>query len=148
MTSVMRNGISHSAHQHLCDVLPHQGGSRPYEARQHYHQHHVGQCRYAQPAIACICNDERSHSELYRRARAALGREGDQGELRGTRTDLDASYSFHDAGREGERVGKQVPMQRPGQPKELAPVYVMLATDEASYVSGATIAVTGGKPII
>jgi NAD(P)-dependent dehydrogenase (short-subunit alcohol dehydrogenase family) len=44
--------------------------------------------------------------------------------------------------------GKQVPMQRPGQPKELAPVYVMLATDEASYVSGATVAVTGGKPIL
>ncbi len=50
-----------------------------------------------------------------------------------------------------ERVrsfGSQVPMKRPGQPAELAPVYVMLASDEASYVSGATIAVTGGKPII
>jgi NAD(P)-dependent dehydrogenase (short-subunit alcohol dehydrogenase family) len=44
--------------------------------------------------------------------------------------------------------GKRVPMQRPGQPKELAPVYVMLAADEASYVSGATVAVTGGKPIL
>jgi NAD(P)-dependent dehydrogenase (short-subunit alcohol dehydrogenase family) len=44
--------------------------------------------------------------------------------------------------------GKQVPMQRPGQPVELAAVYVMLASDEASYVSGATVAVTGGKPII
>jgi hypothetical protein len=44
--------------------------------------------------------------------------------------------------------GKQVPMQRPGQPKELAPAYVMLATDEASYISGTTIAVTGGKPIL
>jgi NAD(P)-dependent dehydrogenase (short-subunit alcohol dehydrogenase family) len=44
--------------------------------------------------------------------------------------------------------GSQVPMKRPGQPCELAPVYVMLASDEASYVSGATVAVTGGKPII
>jgi NAD(P)-dependent dehydrogenase (short-subunit alcohol dehydrogenase family) len=44
--------------------------------------------------------------------------------------------------------GEQVPMKRPGQPRELAPVYVMLASDEASYVSGATIAVTGGKPIL
>jgi NAD(P)-dependent dehydrogenase (short-subunit alcohol dehydrogenase family) len=44
--------------------------------------------------------------------------------------------------------GEQVPMKRPGQPRELAPVYVLLASDEASYVSGATIAVTGGKPII
>ncbi|HEY7581427.1 MAG TPA: glucose 1-dehydrogenase [Acetobacteraceae bacterium] len=47
-----------------------------------------------------------------------------------------------------KQFGKQVPMQRPGQPRELAPVYVMLATDEASYVSGATVAVTGGKPVI
>ena len=44
--------------------------------------------------------------------------------------------------------GSQVPMKRPGQPCELAPVYVMLAGSEASYVSGATVAVTGGKPII
>jgi NAD(P)-dependent dehydrogenase (short-subunit alcohol dehydrogenase family) len=44
--------------------------------------------------------------------------------------------------------GEQVPMKRPGQPKELAPVYVMLAEPSASYVSGATVAVTGGKPIL
>jgi NAD(P)-dependent dehydrogenase (short-subunit alcohol dehydrogenase family) len=46
------------------------------------------------------------------------------------------------------QFGSQVPMKRPGQPAELAPVYVMLASEEASYVSGATVAVTGGKPII
>lgn len=44
--------------------------------------------------------------------------------------------------------GKQVPMQRPGQPAELASAYVMLAEPRSSYVSGATIAVTGGKPIL
>jgi len=44
--------------------------------------------------------------------------------------------------------GEQAPMKRPAQPCELAPVYVLLASDEASYVSGATVAVTGGKPII
>jgi len=44
--------------------------------------------------------------------------------------------------------GQDTPMKRAGQPAELAAVYVMLASDEASYVSGATVAVTGGKPII
>jgi NAD(P)-dependent dehydrogenase (short-subunit alcohol dehydrogenase family) len=44
--------------------------------------------------------------------------------------------------------GQQVPMKRPGQPVEVAPVYVMLASDEASYISGARIAVTGGTPIL
>jgi NAD(P)-dependent dehydrogenase (short-subunit alcohol dehydrogenase family) len=47
-----------------------------------------------------------------------------------------------------KNFGKQVPMQRPGQPKEVAPVYVLLASDEASYISGATVPVTGGKPIL
>ena len=47
-----------------------------------------------------------------------------------------------------ESFGQQVPMKRPGQPAELAPVYVLLASDEGSYVSGARIAVTGGKPIL
>ena len=44
--------------------------------------------------------------------------------------------------------GKQVPMERPGQPAELATAFVMLADPMSSYVSGATIAVTGGKPIL
>ncbi len=44
--------------------------------------------------------------------------------------------------------GKQVPMQRPGQPAELATAYVMLADPLSSYTSGTTVAVTGGKPFI
>jgi NAD(P)-dependent dehydrogenase (short-subunit alcohol dehydrogenase family) len=44
--------------------------------------------------------------------------------------------------------GQQTPMKRAGQPAELAPVYVLLASDEASYVSGARVAVTGGTPIL
>lgn len=44
--------------------------------------------------------------------------------------------------------GENTPLGRPGQPAELAPVYVMLASDEASYVSGARVAVTGGRPVL
>ena len=47
-----------------------------------------------------------------------------------------------------KNFGKQVPMKRPGQPVELATAYVMLADPLSSYVSGATIAVTGGKPFL
>jgi NAD(P)-dependent dehydrogenase (short-subunit alcohol dehydrogenase family) len=47
-----------------------------------------------------------------------------------------------------EKFGGNTPLGRPGQPVELAPVYVMLASDESSYVSGARIAVTGGRPIL
>jgi hypothetical protein len=44
--------------------------------------------------------------------------------------------------------GEKYPIKRPAQPRELAPVYVMLASDEASYVSGTMVGVTGGKPIL
>jgi NAD(P)-dependent dehydrogenase (short-subunit alcohol dehydrogenase family) len=47
-----------------------------------------------------------------------------------------------------ESFGKETALGRAGQPAELAPVYVLLASAESSYVCGATIAVTGGKPLI
>ena len=47
-----------------------------------------------------------------------------------------------------EEFGKDTPLGRPGEPKEVAPVYVLLASDEAGYISGAVVPVTGGKPIL
>jgi len=44
--------------------------------------------------------------------------------------------------------GQQTPLGRPGQPIEVAPIYVLLASDEGSYISGSRYAVTGGKPIL
>ncbi|MGN6278922.1 MAG: SDR family oxidoreductase [Sphingomonas sp.] len=44
--------------------------------------------------------------------------------------------------------GKNTPLGRAAQPKELAPPYVLLASDEASYITGATIPVTGGRPFL
>lgn len=45
------------------------------------------------------------------------------------------------------KFGKDTPMGRPGQPAELAPTYVFLASQESSYITGEIIGVTGGKPI-
>ncbi len=47
-----------------------------------------------------------------------------------------------------ESFGDNTPVGRAGQPAELAPVYVLLASDDASYISGARVAVTGGRPIL
>ncbi|CAN5489933.1 SDR family oxidoreductase [soil metagenome] len=44
--------------------------------------------------------------------------------------------------------GENTPLGRAGQPAELAPVYVLLASDEGSYISGARVAVTGGRPVL
>ena len=46
-----------------------------------------------------------------------------------------------------ETLGQNTPIGRAGQPAELAPAYVLLASHEGSYISGAVIAVTGGVPI-
>ena len=43
-----------------------------------------------------------------------------------------------------EDFGKNTPMGRPGQPSELGPAYVFLASDDSSYVAGQTIHVNGG----
>jgi len=47
-----------------------------------------------------------------------------------------------------ESFGSNTPLGRAGQPVELAPVYVLLASDEGSYISGARVAVTGGRPML
>ncbi|GAB4585719.1 SDR family oxidoreductase [Nocardia sp. IFM 10818] len=44
--------------------------------------------------------------------------------------------------------GDDTPLGRAGQPAELAPAYVLLAGDDGSYISGARVAVTGGRPIL
>ncbi len=43
--------------------------------------------------------------------------------------------------------GQNSPLGRPGQPVELAPVYVLLASNDASYITGQIYGVTGGQPI-
>jgi NAD(P)-dependent dehydrogenase (short-subunit alcohol dehydrogenase family) len=46
-----------------------------------------------------------------------------------------------------ETLGQDTPIGRAGQPAELAPAFVLLASGEGSYMSGAIVAVTGGVPI-
>ena len=41
--------------------------------------------------------------------------------------------------------GSMVPLKRPGQPAECAPVYVLLASQESSFVTGEVYGVTGGN---
>jgi NAD(P)-dependent dehydrogenase (short-subunit alcohol dehydrogenase family) len=49
---------------------------------------------------------------------------------------------------EVKTFGQDVPLKRAGQPAELAPSYVLLASEDSSYMTGATIQITGGSPTI
>lgn len=44
--------------------------------------------------------------------------------------------------------GQSAPLKRPGQPAEVAPIYVFLASEQASYITGGLFPVTGGTPIL
>lgn len=44
-----------------------------------------------------------------------------------------------------EKFGTEAPIKRPGQPAELAPIYVLLASQESSFVTGEVYGVTGGN---
>jgi len=44
-----------------------------------------------------------------------------------------------------KNFGKDTPLKRPGQPAEVAPAYVFLASDAASYITAEVIGVTGGN---
>jgi hypothetical protein len=45
------------------------------------------------------------------------------------------------------KFGENTPLGRAGQPAELAPIYVFLASQESSYITGEIIGVTGGRPL-
>lgn len=47
-----------------------------------------------------------------------------------------------------ESFGKSTPLKRPGQPIELAPVYVLLASEDGSYITGEIYGVTGGRGVV
>jgi NAD(P)-dependent dehydrogenase (short-subunit alcohol dehydrogenase family) len=46
------------------------------------------------------------------------------------------------------KFGRNTPLGRPGQPAELAAVYVLLASNDGSYMTGAMVPVTGGRPML
>lgn len=53
---------------------------------------------------------------------------------------IPASFSEEEV----EKFGEQVPMGRPGQPEEIAPSYVFLASEDASYMAGQILHPNGG----
>jgi NAD(P)-dependent dehydrogenase (short-subunit alcohol dehydrogenase family) len=51
-------------------------------------------------------------------------------------------------GKKASHFGENTPLGRPAQPAELAPAYVFLASNDATYITGAVLPVTGGRPML
>jgi NAD(P)-dependent dehydrogenase (short-subunit alcohol dehydrogenase family) len=68
--------------------------------------------------------------------------------LRRARTDLDTADPVDDAAGRGRKIRQEHATGRAGQPAELASAYVLLASSEASYITGAMLPVTGGRPML
>jgi hypothetical protein len=69
-------------------------------------------------------------------------------QLRGARSCLDAAADkWRAAHKKIPEFGTQTPMKRPGQALEMAPLYVLLASRESSYVTGEVYGATGGLEI-
>lgn len=131
--------------QHPRDVLPYQGRRSPYEAGQLHHQHRVDQFRRA--ALLAYATTKGAIHNFTAGLAQMLAEKGIRANAVAPGPIWTPLIPSTMPAESVENFGKQVPMKRPGQPVELATSYVMLADPLSSYVSGATIAVTG-KPFL
>ncbi|KAL9692101.1 hypothetical protein quinque_016403 [Culex quinquefasciatus] len=97
------------------------------------------------PESIGLRNDKSCSSGVYACARRRTRKAWSTGECCGTRTNWTPLIPATGWGDHVQDFGADTPLGRPGQPAELAGAYVYLASEDASYVSGAVLPVTGGK---
>ena len=138
----------HISRKHPRHVLSDQGRRSAHEGRQCHHQHGVDQFRHPNPILLPYATTKGAIQNFTAGLAQLLADKGIRANAVAPGpiwTPLIPSTLPEDS---VSNFGKQVPMKRPGQPAELATAFVMLADPLSSYMSGATIAVTGGKPIL
>ena len=77
-----------------------------------------------------------------------LAKKSIRGQRRRAGTHLDPAHPSTLPEEAVAKFGENTPLKRPGQPAELASAFVMLADPLSSYITGAVIPVTGGRPSI
>jgi NAD(P)-dependent dehydrogenase (short-subunit alcohol dehydrogenase family) len=134
--------------EHPRDVLSNKGRSSAHEERGAIINTASINADKPNPTLLAYATTKGAIPEFHGKPSAAARRKGHSRQCGSARTHMDSAHPVDDAGRTVAEFGKKVLMKRPGQPAELATAYVMLADLLPSYISGATIAVTGGTPII
>ena len=139
---------AHLPDEHLRHVLPVQGGLAPYAAGQHDHQHrlHPGLPAVADSSSPTPAPRGPSSPSPRRWPRRAPSRAS--GSTWWPRVRSGPRSSPPPCREEkAQQFGQDTPLGRPGQPAELAPLFVFLASEESSYITGEVVGVTGGKPL-
>jgi NAD(P)-dependent dehydrogenase (short-subunit alcohol dehydrogenase family) len=138
----------HIRHQHHRNVPAGQGGSIAPGPGRLDHQHQLGELRPAKPTLLPYATTKGAIANFTAGLAQMLGD-------RGIRVNAVAPGPIWTplipSTMPPEQIaefGANTPLGRAGEPKEVAPAYVLLASEEASYISGAVIPVTGGKPIL
>jgi NAD(P)-dependent dehydrogenase (short-subunit alcohol dehydrogenase family) len=112
--------------------------------RDHQHDLHPGV-----QALGCArrLRIDEGHDQCVHEGARPAGRTARHPRQRRARADLDrAAAHRRPAAGKLEHFGEDTPLGRMGQPAELAPAYVFLASAESSYVIGETLNVNGGIP--
>ena len=112
------------------------------------HQHHVGHRLQGQPDAAGLLLHQGRDRRLHPLAGAAAGRTGASASTRVAPGPI--WTPLIPASFDAEKVAKHgagAPMKRPGQPDEVAPCYVFLASSDASYMTGQVLHPNGGTVV-
>jgi NAD(P)-dependent dehydrogenase (short-subunit alcohol dehydrogenase family) len=133
---------------HLQHVLPGQGGGAIPQAGQRHCQYRLDKLEIAVSEASRLRDHERGNRQFHRGACPASRRQGNSGQLCRPGPIWTPLIPSTMPPEKVAHFGENTPLKRPGQPAELAPAYVLLASDEGSYMSGAMIPVTGGRPML
>ena len=144
-----RGGVGpHLPRQHPRHVLPVPGRRAAHEAGRGDREHDVDPVEGSLAPAPRLRLHQGRDLELHGRPGADAGGPRHPRERGGAGPDLDAAHPLDDAGGEGGELRPAEPAFARGPAKELAPAFVLLASDEASYMSGAVVPVTGGQPML
>lgn len=134
--------------EHLLHVLPVQGDHSPFAAGKRHHQHSVDQFEEPIPNLLAYATTKGAIANFTAGLAQMVAKQGIRVNCVAPGpiwTPLIPSTMPDEA---VKTFGENTPLGRAGQPAELAPAYVLLASAEASYMTGALIPVTGGRPML
>src|SRR5207248_3732139 len=132
----------------LQHVLSREGRRAAHEPRRRGRQHELDQRQIAKPDPPGLRDDKGRHRQFTAGLAQLLAEKGIRVNCVAPGPIWTPLIPSTMVEKSVEKFGENRPLGRPGQPAELAPAYVLLASNDGSYITGAMIPVTGGRPML